>query len=110
LARHEFYPGIGDGTAKCPFDPEDNSTAVWVENGNPGDLLPSTVAPMLSLPKLMRLFSVETSLMKLQEDVNSLSKELSSMIHTCWTNLTLWVPLRLEILSTFSSEKQLWST
>ena len=33
LARHEFYPGIGDGIAKCPFDPEDNSTAVWVESG-----------------------------------------------------------------------------
>ena len=28
--------GIGDGIAKCPFDPEDNSTAIWVENGNPG--------------------------------------------------------------------------
>ena len=37
LARHEFYPGIGDGIAKCPFDPEDNSTAIWVENGNPGE-------------------------------------------------------------------------
>jgi len=37
LARHEFYPGIGDGIAKCPFDPEDNSTAVWVRTGNPGD-------------------------------------------------------------------------
>ena len=38
LGRHEFYPGIGNGVAKCPFDPEDNSTAVWVENGNPGEL------------------------------------------------------------------------
>ena len=37
LARHEFYPGIGDGIAKCPFDPEDNSTAIWVETGNPGE-------------------------------------------------------------------------
>ncbi|TRY62769.1 hypothetical protein TCAL_00852 [Tigriopus californicus] len=36
LARHEFYPGVGDGIAKCPFDPEDNSTALWVEEGNPG--------------------------------------------------------------------------
>ncbi len=36
LARHEFYPGIGEGVAKCPFDPEDNSTAVWVKSGNPG--------------------------------------------------------------------------
>nr|XP_022905732.1 semaphorin-2A [Onthophagus taurus] len=26
------------GIAKCPYDPTDNSTAVWVENGNPGDL------------------------------------------------------------------------
>jgi len=38
LGRHEYVPGIGNGIAKCPFDPEDNSTAVWVENGNPGDL------------------------------------------------------------------------
>ena len=22
--------------AKCPFDPEDNSTAIWVKTGNPG--------------------------------------------------------------------------
>ena len=36
LARHEFYAGVGDGIAKCPFDPEDNSTAIWVQNGNPG--------------------------------------------------------------------------
>jgi hypothetical protein len=36
LARHEFYPGIGNGVAKCPFDPEDNSTATWVRSGNPG--------------------------------------------------------------------------
>lgn len=36
LARHEFYPGVGDGIAKCPFDPSDNSTALWVESGNPG--------------------------------------------------------------------------
>lgn len=38
LGRHEYVPGIGNGIAKCPFDPEDNSTAVWVENGNPGGL------------------------------------------------------------------------
>jgi len=38
LGRHEFRPGVGNGIAKCPFDPEDNSTAVWVENGNPGGL------------------------------------------------------------------------
>ena len=30
--------GVGNGIAKCPFDPDDNSTAVWVEHGNPGDL------------------------------------------------------------------------
>lgn len=36
LARHEFYAGVGDGIAKCPFDPEDNSTAIWVKTGNPG--------------------------------------------------------------------------
>ncbi|KAL7631991.1 UNVERIFIED_CONTAM: hypothetical protein RMT77_017690 [Armadillidium vulgare] len=38
LPRHEHVPGIGNWMAKCPFDPEDNSTAIWVENGNPGDL------------------------------------------------------------------------
>ncbi|CAH1404135.1 unnamed protein product [Nezara viridula] len=26
------------GIAKCPYDPADNSTAVWVEKGNPGGL------------------------------------------------------------------------
>lgn len=31
-------PGIGVGIAKCPYDPQDNSTAVYVENGNPGGL------------------------------------------------------------------------
>lgn len=38
LSNHEYFPGIGDGIAKCPFDPEDNATAVWVEHGNPSSL------------------------------------------------------------------------
>ncbi|KOB76186.1 putative semaphorin 2a [Operophtera brumata] len=38
LPRHEFVPGIGMGVAKCPYDPADNSTALWVERGNPGSL------------------------------------------------------------------------
>ncbi|KAG8177389.1 hypothetical protein JTE90_015943 [Oedothorax gibbosus] len=38
LAPGEKFPGIGDGIAKCPFDPDDNATAVWVEHGNPGGL------------------------------------------------------------------------
>lgn len=38
LPRHEYVPGVGTGVAKCPYDPSDNSTAVWVERGNPGDL------------------------------------------------------------------------
>ncbi|XP_045110668.1 semaphorin-2A-like isoform X1 [Portunus trituberculatus] len=38
LARREHVPGIGNGVARCPFDPSDNSTAVWVEHGNPGGL------------------------------------------------------------------------
>ncbi|XP_076304965.1 semaphorin-2A-like isoform X2 [Tachypleus tridentatus] len=38
LGRHENYPGIGSGIAKCPFDADDNATAVWVEHGNPGEL------------------------------------------------------------------------
>ena len=30
--------GVGAGAqAECPFDPEDNSTAIWVERGNPSD-------------------------------------------------------------------------
>ncbi|KAK2704844.1 hypothetical protein QYM36_017032, partial [Artemia franciscana] len=38
LGRNEYVPGIGNAVAKCPFDPNDNSTAVWVEKGNPGGL------------------------------------------------------------------------
>ncbi|XP_043240676.1 semaphorin-2A-like [Amphibalanus amphitrite] len=38
LPRTEFVAGVGNGIAKCPFDPDDNSTAVWVEHGNPGGL------------------------------------------------------------------------
>ncbi|GBP92315.1 Semaphorin-2A [Eumeta japonica] len=38
LPRHEYVPGIGMGVAKCPYDPADNSTALWVERGNPGGL------------------------------------------------------------------------
>ncbi|XP_058066278.1 semaphorin-2A-like [Anopheles bellator] len=38
LSRSEYVPGIGLGIAKCPYDPYDNSTAIYVEQGNPGDL------------------------------------------------------------------------
>ncbi|KAF4526525.1 hypothetical protein B566_EDAN005892 [Ephemera danica] len=38
LPRNEYVPGVGLGIAKCPYDPSDNSTAVWVERGNPGEL------------------------------------------------------------------------
>ncbi|KAK6631234.1 Semaphorin-2A [Polyplax serrata] len=38
LPRHEYVPGVGTGIAKCPYDPSDNSTAIWVEAGNPGNL------------------------------------------------------------------------
>lgn len=38
LPRSEYVPGVGVGIAKCPYDPSDNSTAVWVEGGNPGGL------------------------------------------------------------------------
>lgn len=27
----------GHAQAECPFDPDDNSTAIWVERGNPSD-------------------------------------------------------------------------
>lgn len=38
LPRSEFVPGIGQGIGKCPYDPIDNSTAIYVESGNPGGL------------------------------------------------------------------------
>lgn len=38
LPRSEYVPGIGLGIAKCPYDPQDNSTAIYVESGNPGGL------------------------------------------------------------------------
>lgn len=39
LPSYDQYPGVGgSAVAKCPFDPEDNATAIWVENGNPGGL------------------------------------------------------------------------
>jgi hypothetical protein len=38
LPRQTFVPGIGEGTARCPYDPNDNSTAIWVESGNPDNL------------------------------------------------------------------------
>ncbi|KAI1301480.1 Semaphorin-2A [Halotydeus destructor] len=38
LSAYESFPGIGNGIAKCPFDPDDNATAIWVEKGNPGSL------------------------------------------------------------------------
>ena len=35
----ELIHGIGaSAQAECPFDPDDNSTAAWVESGNPSDL------------------------------------------------------------------------
>ncbi|CAH1798132.1 unnamed protein product [Owenia fusiformis] len=30
--------GPGSGLAKCPYDPNDNYTAIWVESGNPGNI------------------------------------------------------------------------
>lgn len=36
LSRSEFVPGLGSAAAKCPYDPMDNSTAIFVESGNPG--------------------------------------------------------------------------
>ncbi|KAI8128399.1 Semaphorin-2A [Lucilia cuprina] len=38
LPRSEYVMGIGLGIAKCPYDPLDNSTAIYVEEGNPGGL------------------------------------------------------------------------
>ncbi|XP_065352421.1 semaphorin-2A isoform X2 [Cloeon dipterum] len=38
LSRNDHVPGIGQAAAKCPYDPHDNATAVWVEKGNPGNL------------------------------------------------------------------------
>lgn len=34
----DFQLGIGSSAqAECPFDPDDNSTAIWVEHGNPSE-------------------------------------------------------------------------
>ncbi|XP_014667834.1 PREDICTED: semaphorin-2A-like [Priapulus caudatus] len=38
LRTRDIYPPYGDGIAKCPFDPENTLTAVWVETGNPEDI------------------------------------------------------------------------
>ncbi|XP_050076177.1 semaphorin-2A-like [Anopheles maculipalpis] len=38
LPRSEYVPGVGLGVAKCPYDPIDNSTAIYVHEGNPGGL------------------------------------------------------------------------
>ncbi len=38
LPRQTHVPGIGEGVARCPYDPNDNSTAIWVEHGNPDNL------------------------------------------------------------------------
>lgn len=48
LPRSEYVPGIGLGIAKCPYDPQDNSTAIYVESGNPGGL-PALVSIFSSL-------------------------------------------------------------
>jgi len=52
LPRSEFVPGIGAGIGKCPYDPEDNSTAIYVENGNPGSF-PAMVRYLKCIKVLM---------------------------------------------------------
>ena len=54
LGRHQYVPGIWKGIAKCPFDPEDNSTAVWVESRNLENYLLFIPTPMQSSPWLTR--------------------------------------------------------
>lgn len=36
---NDLVYGVGHGPAQaeCPFDPDDNSTAIWVDRGNPSD-------------------------------------------------------------------------
>ncbi|XP_064483153.1 semaphorin-2A-like [Ornithodoros turicata] len=36
--EHLTLSDIGTGQGKCPYHPDDNSTAIWVEKGNPDDL------------------------------------------------------------------------
>jgi len=50
LPRSEFVPGIGLGIGKCPYDPIDNSTAIYVEEGNPGGF-PALVRRLLFVGK-----------------------------------------------------------
>jgi len=47
LPRSEYVIGVGLGIAKCPYDPLDNSTAIYVEDGNPGGL-PGLVSKLLA--------------------------------------------------------------
>lgn len=45
-------PGIGLGIGKCPYDPIDNSTAIYVESGSPGGfpvLVRDTFADLINL-------------------------------------------------------------
>lgn len=60
LPRSEFVPGIGLGIAKCPYDPLDNSTAIYVERGNPG-----------GLPGLVRSFHIYARKMVFTVNVKS---------------------------------------
>jgi len=53
LPRSQYVPGIGLGIGKCPYDPADNSTAVYVENGNPFGL-PALVSPSLAKSQCRR--------------------------------------------------------
>ncbi|XP_013414452.1 semaphorin-2A isoform X1 [Lingula anatina] len=61
------------GVAKCPFDPDDNATAVWVEKGNPGNvsvLYSGTVAdavksdPVIYRPEIRKDGNIESKLVR----------------------------------------------
>ena len=105
LPRSELLPGIGLGIAKCPYDPLDNSTAVFVQKGNPGDfpalviitftdklyrkiqftlhianVFYSILEQMLNLQRLIQLSFGLIYIIWQQEERNIILKELWNMI------------------------------
>jgi hypothetical protein len=55
LSPYEPFPGIGSGIAKCPFDPDDNATAVWIGNDH-ADVNDARDALFYDVPSYSLLF------------------------------------------------------
>ena len=54
---------LGNGIGKCPYNPDDNSTAIWVASGNPGSspaLYTATTADFLGTDSLINRQNIRT--------------------------------------------------